>query len=136
VARASKPRIEPAIRQEMLTDYVYRGHRRARHNIRSALGFPSECRPLLIGIDGIDGSGKSSAASWLSWQLKMPAVHLDLYLVRDSQPLTWRYDELSRLLEGQVVLQRPLIVEGVMLLQVLRKIRRAPDFLVGRERPT
>lgn len=103
-----------------------------RRRILSALGFPApEWKPLLIGIDGIDGSGKSRLASWLSWQLGMPAVHLDLYLVRDSEPLTWRYDDLSRLLDAhQIVLHRPLIVEGVLLLRVLKEIDRAPDFLV------
>jgi hypothetical protein len=101
-----------------------------RRLIRSALGFPTEYRPLLIGIDGIDGSGKSSAASWLSWQLGMHAVHSDLYLIRDSEPLAWRYDYLSEVLDPQTALQRPVIVEGVLLLRVLQKIDRAPDFLV------
>jgi 2-phosphoglycerate kinase len=36
--------------------------------------------PLLIAIDGADGCGKSSLASWLAWQLGIPAVQLDLYL--------------------------------------------------------
>jgi 2-phosphoglycerate kinase len=34
--------------------------------------------PLLIAIDGADGVGKSSLASWLAWQLGAPAVYLDL----------------------------------------------------------
>jgi pantothenate kinase-related protein Tda10 len=32
-------------------------------------------RPLLIAIDGPDGVGKSSLASWLAWQLEMPSLH-------------------------------------------------------------
>ncbi len=31
-----------------------------RCKIREALGFPTERRALLIGVDGLDGSGKSS----------------------------------------------------------------------------
>jgi pantothenate kinase-related protein Tda10 len=54
--------------------------------IRKALDFPNR-RPLLIGIDGLDGSGKSSLAAWLSWQLEMPAIHLDVYVVQNSDPL-------------------------------------------------
>ena len=38
-------------------------------------------RPLLIVIDGADGMGKSSLASWLAWQLGMPAVQLDLFIL-------------------------------------------------------
>jgi adenylylsulfate kinase-like enzyme len=38
---------------------------------------PNERRPLLIAVDGLDGSGKSSLAAWLSWQLEMPVIHLE-----------------------------------------------------------
>jgi uridine kinase len=49
-----------------------------RTRVRDALGFPDERRPILIGIDGFDGSGKSSLAEWMSWQLE---DHHDLRLV-------------------------------------------------------
>lgn len=51
--------------------------------------------PLLIGVDGRWGAGKSSVASWLAWQLGMPAVSLDLYMIRDSKPLEWRSEDLG-----------------------------------------
>jgi hypothetical protein len=35
--------------------------------------------------DGVDGGGKSSLASWLAWQLGMPAVQLDLYLTSNRE---------------------------------------------------
>jgi uridine kinase len=87
-------------------------------------------RPLLIGIDGRDGVGKSSLASWLGWQLEMPAVHLDLYLVRDSNPLQWRADELNLIIQSRLGNGRPIIVEGVMLLNALKMVGRTPDFLI------
>jgi uridine kinase len=52
-------------------------------------------QPLLIAIDGPDGVGKSALASWLAWQLEMPSLHLDVYLVRDSKPQQWRTDDLD-----------------------------------------
>jgi hypothetical protein len=101
-----------------------------RNLIRQTLGFPNR-RALLIGIDGGDGSGKSSLASWLSWQLEMPAIHLDIYFVRGSNPLAWRSDDLARAVDGaQLTSQRPVIVEGVLLLRALQTIGRMPDFLV------
>ena len=57
-------------------------------------------RPLLIGIDAKVGLGKSSLAAWLSWQLEMPAIHLDACLIRDSEPLAWRLDDLRRVVDG------------------------------------
>src|SRR5262245_28046288 len=102
-----------------------------RNKIREALGFPNERKPLLLGIDGADGSGKSSLAAWLSWQLEMPAIHLDIYIVPESSPLSWRLDDLARALAGaQLHLKRPAIVEGVFLLRALQSLDRAPDFHV------
>jgi uridine kinase len=101
-----------------------------RRLIRKALDFPNR-RPLLIGIDGLDGSGKSSLGAWLSWQLEMPAIHLDVYAVQGSNPLVWNFDHLARTLDGaQRASRRPVIVEGIMLLYVLAQIDRKPDFHV------
>jgi pantothenate kinase-related protein Tda10 len=87
--------------------------------------------PLLIAIDGADGLGKSSLASWLAWQLGAPAVHLDLYLIKDSNPLQWRTDELRRILNARLVDHAgPVVVEGTMLLDALGAIGRKPDFLI------
>ncbi len=98
--------------------------------VRADLGFPKERKPLLIGVDGIDGAGKSSFASWLSWQLELPAVNLDLYVVRGSSPIRWRSDDLRRVLEARQELQRPVICEGILLLAALRDVGRRPDVLV------
>jgi 2-phosphoglycerate kinase len=95
--------------------------------VKAALGPDRE--PLLIAIDGPDGVGKSSLASWLAWQLGMPSVHLDLYLIRGSRPLKWMTAEIDRLIQARLNLGRPLIVEGMLVLDVLDQIRRAPDFL-------
>jgi hypothetical protein len=90
-----------------------KSYQNLRTSIRTALGFPTERRPLLIGIDGLDGSGKTSLAAWLSWQLEMPAVHLDLYIVRDSSPLQFRTNDLKAALDARATQERPVIVEGI-----------------------
>jgi hypothetical protein len=87
--------------------------------------------PLLIAIDGADGVGKSSLASWLAWQLGAPAVYLDLYVIRDSNPLRWRTDELRRIVNRRLVDHAaPLVVEGIMVLAALDAIDRKPNFLI------
>jgi hypothetical protein len=105
-------------------------YRELRNCIRDALGFPTERRALLIGIDGLDGAGKSSLAAWLSWQLEMPAIHVDLYIVTDTDPLAFRTDHLAAAIEARLRLGRPIIVEGVLLLDVLDSIGHRPDFLI------
>lgn len=101
-----------------------------RNGIREVLGFPEHRYPLLIGVDGLNGSGKSSLASWLSWQLEMPAIHLDSFLINNTVPLSIRTADLARVLEERRLLGRPIIVEGVLLLRVLGELKRAPDFLL------
>ena len=85
--------------------------------------------PLLIVIDGADGSGKSSLASWLAWQLGMPAIQLDLYLT-STQPIQWRTAHLTRVVARRIDRDRPVIVDGVLALDALDQIKRKSSFLV------
>ena len=97
--------------------------------LREALG--PEHGPVLIGIDGRLGAGKSGLASWLAWQLEVPVVHLDLYQVVDEGELPrWRYQDLARVLQAPA---GPVIVEGVCLCQALHAVDRDPDILVWLE---
>jgi hypothetical protein len=85
--------------------------------------------PLLIAIDGADDSGKSSLASWLSWQLGMPAVQLDLYL-SNTKPIQWRTEDLERVVSQRLNNDRPVIIDGVLALDALDQIGRKIDFLI------
>ncbi len=85
--------------------------------------------PLLIAIDGADGCGKSSLASWLAWQLGMPAIQLDLYLTC-LEPVAWITKELGRVIAKRIDRNRPVIVDGVLILDALQQVHRNPDFLV------
>ena len=87
-------------------------------------------KALLIAVDGVDGVGKSSLASWLGWQLGMPTVHLDFYVIRESSPLRWMTDELARMIGTRLDIGRPVIVEGIRILDALDQIKRSPDFLI------
>jgi uridine kinase len=87
-------------------------------------------RAILIGVDGRDDHGKTSAASWLAWQFGMPALHLDLFseLHEFENAMGWRSSDLARCVKARG--KRPLIIEGVLLLDALATIDRRPDFLV------
>lgn len=85
--------------------------------------------PLLIAIDGADGVGKSSLASWLAWQLGMPTIHVDLYLIC-LQPVEWLTADLQRAVDRRLDRKRPVIVEGVLVLDALDQIGRKADFVV------
>ena len=70
----------------------------------------------LIAIDGLPGAGKSTLASGLSAISKNRTFHLDDYLGRERIGFTdyLRYEDLRPALA-----QRPVIVEGVCMLDVL-----------------
>jgi hypothetical protein len=87
----------------------------------------------LIAVDGLPGAGKSRLALKLSALLKVRSVHLDDYLVRNSVGFIEHLDdgELRRAL-----LIRPVIVEGVCMLDVLHRIGLRPDPLVYLQAPT
>jgi len=89
---------------------------------------PDQRRPLLIAVDGADGCGKSSLASWLAWQLGLPTVHLDLYNT-SNHPIQWRTADLARTVSHRLS-RRPVIVEGVLALDALEQIGRKPGFLI------
>lgn len=91
------------------------------------IGYPEKRHPLLIAVEGRCGAGKSSLASWLSWQLGAPAVHLDLFLT--GKRLEWREDDLARLFAHRLE-TGPLIVEGVFVLNLLQNINRSADFII------
>ena len=85
--------------------------------------------PLLIAVDGMDGVGKSSLASWLAWQTGMPTVHLDLFIT-SLQPIQWLTADLKRVVDLRLDRRLPVIVEGILVLDALVQIGRKADFVV------
>ena len=86
----------------------------------------------LIALDGLPGGGKSTLTASLSALLTIRAVHLDDYLVHGSVGFTdyLRYEDLRHAL-----LQRPVIVEGVCMLDVLDRLELRPDQFVYLQAP-
>ena len=57
-------------------------------------------------------------------------MHLDLYIERDNGPLSWRYEDFTRIIAARLALKGPIIVEGICLYQPLQAIDRDPDYWV------
>ena len=60
----------------------------------------------------------------------MPAIHLDLFIRRSESEgaISWRTDDLARCLKARDT--KPIIIEGVLLLEALAAIEKSPDYLV------
>jgi pantothenate kinase len=102
-------------------------HREIRDAIRAEMG---GWRRFIIAVDGVDGAGKSNLARYLAWQLGMPAIETDLFLKQDERGLTYRLDGLRAALLARTSRDRPLIIEGIRILQTLQDLALPHDFLV------
>lgn len=86
-------------------------------------------RKLTIAIDGRNGAGKSSLARYLAWQLGMPAVETDLWLVETS-PIIHDIRPLQAVIDSRHKCNRPIIIEGVAVLRTLESLGVSPDFVI------
>lgn len=102
-------------------------HERLVQEVKSQL-YP--WRKFTIGVDGHDGVGKSVLARYLAWVLDLPAIETDLLIVKEAVPPVYRYDDLARLVNARHILNRPVIMEGVFLLDTLSKIKVECNFLI------
>lgn len=83
----------------------------------------------LIAIDGIDGSGKSRLASKIANKLGYVHINVDDYLEKHRGGFLGhiKYDLLKTKIEN---IGAPIIIEGVCLLAVLKKLSKDPDLLI------
>jgi hypothetical protein len=85
---------------------------------------------LTIAIDGIDHAGKSSLARFLAWQLGMPALETDLFLMKGPSVYCCDHASLRKFIMMRHDMQRPVIVEGVFVLRSLRLAGIDPELLI------
>jgi len=83
----------------------------------------------IIGIDGVDGAGKSTLAKTLGKELNLSVISLDTSLIEDqkSYVANIKYDELSEKIKK---IDGPFIIEGVCLLDVLEKLSIKSIYLI------
>ncbi|HAS55318.1 MAG: hypothetical protein A2X56_11325 [Nitrospirae bacterium GWC2_57_13] len=85
--------------------------------------------PRWVGIDGVDGSGKSSLAALLSRELGWPHINLDDYVEQNMGQFVehLHYDDVRDILNKA---NEPIIIEGVCLLAVLERLEQRLDLLI------
>jgi len=101
-------------------------HKHLRDAVLAAL---DSWHGFLIALDGVDGAGKSQLGRYLSWQLQMPVIETDLFLVQGAG-LSYRIGELENLVQQRLNRDKPVIIEGVCLLRLLTVLEIKPDYLV------
>jgi len=110
---------------------ITQDHRNLVEQVKKALG---EWHKFTIGIDGVDGAGKSTLARFLSWQTEISLIETDLFIDPEGNGFSYRYDTLQETIEFRHRNNRPIIIEGLFLLNLLNKINITCDYLIYLEK--
>src|SRR5690349_21156831 len=91
--------------------------------------FVQPWRRLTIALDGRDGAGKSTLGRYLAWQLGIPVIETDLFLDPDEEQIRYRLFDLEKVIHHRHSLNRPVLIEGVMMLHLLERLGIKTDYL-------
>ncbi len=84
----------------------------------------------IVTIDGRDGVGKTTLGRYLAWRFSATLIETDLYLIPAQDYLIHLDDQINRIVERRVTSRLPVIVEGVSMLQLMKRINRVADFSI------
>jgi hypothetical protein len=84
----------------------------------------------VIAIDGNPGAGKTPLGRYLAWRFNVSLIETDLFLIARQGRAAYRTDEVARIIDRRMQIDRPVVVEGVTVLRLLASINRKPDFLI------
>ena len=85
---------------------------------------------VIVTIDGRDGVGKTTLGRYLAWHFNVTLIETDLFLIPAQDYLIHLDDQINRIIERRVMTPLPVIVEGVSMLQLMKRIHREPDFSI------
>jgi uridine kinase len=87
-------------------------------------------RGVIVTIDGRDGVGKTTLGRYLAWHFNVTLIETDLFLIPTRDYLIHLDDQVNRIVERRVTSRLPVIVEGISMLGLMKRIHRVPDFSI------
>jgi uridine kinase len=85
---------------------------------------------VIVTIDGRDRVGKTTLGRYLAWHFNVTLIETDLFLIPTQDHLIHLDDQINRIIERRITSPLPVIVEGVSMLQLMKRINRVPAFSV------
>ena len=85
---------------------------------------------VIVTVDGRDGVGKTTLGRYLAWHFNVTLIETDLFLIPARDHLIHLDDQVNRIIERRITSPRPVIVEGISMLQLMKRIHRVPDFSI------
>jgi len=90
-----------------------------------------QARPgVIVTIDGRDGAGKTTLGRYLAWHFNVTLIETDLFLIPAQDYVIHLDDQINRIIERRISTSLSVIVEGVSILQLMKRIHRIPDFSI------
>ncbi|WP_406855185.1 hypothetical protein ABEG18_21985 [Alsobacter sp. KACC 23698] len=89
--------------------------------------------PKLVALDGWPDVGKTTLGRFLAWRFNVTLLETDLFLTpRPDDRLVYLNNQITRIIDDRLqgCFPRPIIVEGIAVLRLLKKVQRAPDFVI------
>jgi 2-phosphoglycerate kinase len=81
----------------------------------------------IIVIDGKDGTGKSTLGRYLSWYFNVSLIESDNFLI-EGRGLEYDTTAIESIIRRRLNRPRPVILEGVVPLRILKALNREADF--------
>jgi uridine kinase len=85
---------------------------------------------VIVTIDGRDGVGKTTLGRFLAWYFNVTLIETDLFLIPAEDYLIHLDDQVNRIVERRITSNQPVIVEGIAIIQLMKRINRTPDFSI------
>jgi len=85
---------------------------------------------VIVTIDGRDGVGKTTLGRYLAWHFNVTLIETDLFMIPAQDYVIHLDDQINRIIERRITSPLPVIVEGVSVLQLIKRINRVPAFSI------
>lgn len=85
---------------------------------------------VIVTIDGRFGVGKTTLGRYLAWHFNVSLIETDLFLIPTREHLIHLDDQINRIIERRITTPLPVIVEGISMLQLMKRINRISDFSI------
>jgi uridine kinase len=89
-----------------------------------------QLRGVIVTIDGRAGVGKTTLGRYLAWHFNVSLIETDLFLIPARDHLIHLDDQINRIIERRITTPLPVIVEGISMLQLMKRINRVSDFSI------